>query len=225
MSSLFKKLNTLVQATLNDALGSESSARHPVDTKKLGKNIDREIAALRQRIDEAIAHENDLAAQVESLRAEVDRLDRAADSAVQAGNNAEARHLITQMQRIQQRMVIADGDLREHQLVTGELIQRVNTLDAVVAEARRREAAVEEEKAAATPPDIPEQTERSPANALADMLRDAREKITRAGDAVQAETGKLESEAEQRQETASPADDRSVDDDLAARRQRLSKPK
>jgi hypothetical protein len=32
---------------------------------------------------------------------------------------------------------MAEADLREHQLVTQELIQRVNTLEAAVADARR----------------------------------------------------------------------------------------
>ncbi len=205
MSDLFKKLNTLVKAGINDFLGDDlrGSIRKALDPEKLGKNIDREIAALRQRINEAVEYEESLRARVQALQTEVARWDQQADEAVAAGNDSAARYAIEHMQRAEQRLNMAQSDLREHQLVTQELIQRVNTLEATVADARRSQA---------EPP--PQTAERG----LSDVLRDAREKIAQMGDLV---TAKSQPEPVGEE----PVDDEVVEDDLARRRERLSKPK
>lgn len=224
MTDLFKKLNVLVRASINDVLGEDhavgQSRRKPLTPDKLGRNIDREIASLRSRINDALSFEDELRRRVQSVQAEVSRYDQQADEAVTAGNDALARRAIEQMQSAQQRLAMAEADLNEHQLVTQELIQRVNMLEAVVADARRAQEAAKtveappDEAAAQTPPRMP---------SLSDVLRDAQDKINQMGDLIRAkEEMNAPSPAEQ---ATQAADEQHVNDDLAARRERLSKPK
>lgn len=195
MADLFKKLNVLIKSSLHDVVGDDSS-RRAASPPRLGKDIDREIAALRQRVNDAASYEDELKARIHTLESEIARLDQQADEAVEQRREEQARYLIEQMQRAQQRLTIARADLREHQLVAQELLQRVNTLEAYVAEARRQQQAA---------PD-------TSAGGLADMLRSAREKLTR------------EPRVEQQPETSRETiDNQAVEDDLERRRQRLSK--
>jgi len=217
MNDLLKKLNVLVKAGINDVLGEIRSGELPrkaLSSFQLGGDIDREVTMLRGRINEALAYEDALQNRVESLQAEVADWDAKADGAVAAGKDADGRYAIDQMHRAQQRTAIAEADLRDHQQVTQELISRVNMLEAAVADARRAEA---EKQAEALPPD---QTEGAPrGQVLSDVLRDVRERMNQMGDLIAA---KDEVSADSTFETA-PVDDQIVEDDLEARRQRLSK--
>jgi len=204
MNDLLKKLNVLVKSTLHDALG-EDSEHKPLPRIKLGKGIDHEVDQLRERINEALSFEEQLQSRVQTLQAEVDKWDKEADDAVKTGIDAHARYAVGQMQRAQQRITIAQSDLHEHQLVTQELIMRVNTLDAAVADARRSE----NESAAQTEP-------ASSGTNLSDALRDVREKISRTTSSIQNTVPQMPAEP--------PVEDKIVEDDLARRRQRLSKP-
>jgi phage shock protein A len=224
MTDLFKKINTLVKSSLNELLGDDlaigAPRRRALAPRNLGKNIDREIDSLRQHINEAVSYETELQERVNKIHAEVAQWDAQADEAVSSGNDATARHAIEQMQRAQQRLAMAESDLREHQLVTQELIQRVNTLEAAVADARR--AKQEELAEAQQQTESPTPNERSdmkpPRRILSDILRDMREKIANMGDLIAT-----------REEVIAPVepttDEDAIDDDLAERRQRLSKPK
>ena len=188
------------------------SRRRPLSPEQLGKNIDREISSLRQRINEALDYEDELQAKVGSLTDEVARWDAQADEAVVAANDAAARHAIDQMQAAQRRLAMAESDLHEHRLVTQELIERVNMLEAAVADARRAQAEQQSEEAQSV-----QTTIQTAGQALSDVLRDAREKLAGMGDSMST-----------RQELDTPAqqqDNQSVEDDLARRRERLSKPK
>lgn len=213
MNDLLKKLNVLVKAGLNDLVSGEE--RHDRSRPRLGKNVEAEIAALRQRINEAVQYEDTIVARIRGFEDEAARWDREADAAVTRGDEAAARAAVEQMQRAQQRAAMTQGDLREHQQVTQELIQRVNTLDAVVADARRAEA----ESAPPAEVEAPPAAEAAkPAAAqlpdLGNVLREAREKI-----AALADTAATQNELT----PPAPADDAAVDDDLDRRRQRLSK--
>ena len=195
MDSLFKKLNVLIKSSLHDIVSDESS-RPAASAPRLGKDIDREIAALRQRVNDAMRYEDDLKARIRMLEDEVARFDLQADEAMESRRDEQARYLVEQMQRAQQRLTMARSDLREHQLVAQELIQRVNTLEAYVAEARRQQ------------PSAPETT----SGGIADMLRLAREKI--AGEAQVPQAPEAPGET---------VDSVAVEDDLERRRQRLSR--
>lgn len=213
MSDLFKKLNTLVKASLHDLLGNEPQ-RRSIEPARLGRDIDREIRALRQRVNEAVAYEGRLQARVRELEQETARWDQQADAAVANGQDVDARFAINQMKLTQQRLAMAESDLRDHQLVTQELIERVNTLEAAVADARRAEAAPSPQAPSANPV-------QEVGRGLADVLRDAREKISQMSDLVKTK----EEVAGAQPVEAEPAevDHAEVDDDLENRRQRLSK--
>jgi phage shock protein A len=219
MADLFKKLNTLVKATINDTLGGDSG-RQPMNPVKLGKDIDREIAALRGRINDALDYETNLKAKAQSLQDEAAKLDQQADDLIAQGKEDQARYVLEQRLRAQQRAAMAESDLREHRLVTQELIERVNTLEAAVADARRSQSAQADD-------------DRSPGKALSDVLREAREKIAAMSDLVSAKQdmaeANMKTESAAAEEASAPtsgaASSQQVEDDLARRRERLSKPK
>ncbi len=201
MNDLFKKLNVLIKASLNDVVSSDEGETRP--RVRLGKNVDVEIDALRERINDAVNYEDELKARIGQFADEAARWDQQADAAVGQGNDASARYAIEQMQRAQQRQTMAEADLREHQRTTQDLIQRVNMLDAVVADARRAQP----EEPAPTSQPLPD---------LGNVLREAREKITSLSEAA----AKADPDPPA---ATSPADEAAVDDDLARRRDRLSK--
>jgi phage shock protein A len=234
MTDLFKKLNVLVKAGLGDLLGDVAQGRSRTPAPgQLGKNIDREIAGLRRRINEALDHEDRLKAQVQKLEDEIAGLDARADQAVTNDNDAEARYLIEQMQRVEQRLAMAESDLHEHQIVTQELILRVNEMEAWVEDAKRaqREAAADAaasaEKAAANNEAIEDGS-----NTLSGILKRAQDTIGNMGDLIaksrqdhdDADAGQETREKLERTPTSSSAPrNPKVEDDLEQRRQRLSK--
>lgn len=195
MADLLKKLGVLLQSRLNEVIPEQINPATPerrrVSPERLGKNIDREIESLRNSVNDAVEYETKLNAQVKSAEDEIARLNAQADAAVARGDDAAARFALEQLQRAQQRLDMANADLSAHQLVTEDLIRRVNLLDAVVADARSNAQAAEAAKKTAAPPD--EAATSQPAARMADVPP----------------------------KDAKPLSD---DDDLAQRRQRLSKP-
>jgi phage shock protein A len=208
MSDLFKKLNTLVRASINDAVDTGTAGlRQRINRPK---DVERQIDDLRQRINDAIDYEDSLQQRSAALKADIAELDRQADEALLQGNEALARHLIQQMQRAQQRQTMAEADLRAHQLVAHELIQKVNLLEATLADVRRVQESKQPDDASATP------HQDSAVEVLGGLLKDAREKIKKPGaDHDSPPPASLQDDA--------PVDEAAVDDDLSARRNRLSR--
>jgi phage shock protein A len=215
MNDLFKKLNVLIKSSVNDAVRGvvnpdESSPRRQT---RLDKNIDVEIEGLRERINDAVRYEEGMKARIQQYADEAARWDSQADEAVANGNEASARYEIERMKRAEQRAATVEGDLRAHQRATEELIQRVNMLDAVVADVRRAQAG-------GTPAQEP--ANQVPANIqlpdLSNVLREAREKIASLGELAAAQRDLATPE-----QTTSEGDEAAIDDDLDQRRQRLSK--
>ncbi|HVO68856.1 MAG TPA: PspA/IM30 family protein [Aggregatilineaceae bacterium] len=201
MSSLIDKLNVLVKSSVHGVLGDDSPGlrRHggSLSPARLGKDIDHEIGALRQQVDSALDSEDHMEADIQTLQRQIADWDQQADQALTQGNEATARYAARQMQLEQRRRAMLEADLAQHRISTSELIQRVNELETVVAEARRRQ------------PDTPAQDTAD--ESLAARLRQARQQAA-------------QSEAESPLPKASPVevDERAVDDDLARRRARLS---
>ncbi len=236
MTEFIEKLNVLLRARLSSFLdGSDrdqsqgdAPGKPPptISVNRLGKDIDKEIAALRKRIDEALVHEDTIKNQLAALQGEIDTNDRRADEALRRGDDANARYLVQQVQRQQQRLTMLQSELAEHQRATSEFIERVNMLDSVVSDARRRE----QEKRAAPPETAQAPTEqRTPGAVLSDLLRSARERVDEALSTRSAEPPrKLDINAEP--PAPGGADQREdpkrakADDELAQRRARLSKP-
>jgi phage shock protein A len=226
MNDLFKKLNTLVKAGINDAL-SDLSARVPRRGDPVGgPDFERDISELRQRINDGISYETRLQERVQALEAEIERLDRRADEAVTEGNDALARHFIEHMKRAEQHLDMARSDLELHQLALQDLIQRVNLLEARVAEVRRAETQSQAAEQAASSrasetgtdeaveDDRTDTEEESPVIVVTDLLREAREKM-QTDTKHEADMTRLKDEP--------PADNTAIEDDLTARRQRLSR--
>ncbi len=211
MNDLLKKLNMLVKTSLNDVL-TEAGELRPgrLLSNRLGKDIDREVASLRSSVNEALSYEDELRARLQSLEAEIASWDEKADAAVSARDDVNARYAVDQLNRARQRAAMAEADLRDHQRVTQELILRVNNLEAAVADAHRAETE-------SSPPAEAIQ----PGQMLSDVLRDMREKISHMGDLIAAKEEITPTPAP----PVPPTDEKTVDDDLADRRQRLSKPK
>jgi len=155
MSDLFKKLNTLIQAGINDVLDdAQKTVKEPlkrIPSGRLGRDINNEVDHLRGKINDALNHEDTLTARIQTVQEEIATLDQQVDAAVQAGNEAQARYLLERMQRAQQRLTMTEADLREHQLVTRELMQRVNELDAAIADANHAADQHEQQDAPSTP--------------------------------------------------------------------------
>lgn len=225
MNDLFKKLNLLVKSSMNDVLGDNRSQRQP-DPVKLGKQLGNEVRHLRTRVNDAVSHEETLQDRVAQLHQQIANLDQEADEAVKMGKEAQARHLITQMQRLQQRTEMAEADLREHQLVTQELIQRVNLLDAIVSESQHNETTNDEAGEVLEDSANVNQSIQDTMNTLSGMLRNAREKIssvTSSPESTDDSGSRLKTNADP--DDLSTVDDSTVNDDFEARLTRLTKPK
>ncbi len=198
MNDLFKKLNVLVKARLNDIVSGEEQPDRP--GARLDKHVDADVSALRARINDAVQYEDEIKAQIRQFEDEAARWDKQADAAVTRGDDAAARYAVEQMRRAEQRATMMQSDLSEHQRVTQDLIQRVNTLDATVGDIRHAQ------------PDEAAESARIPD--LGNVLRETRDRISSLADMAAAQQA-LDPPPEE--ETAA------VDDDLERRRQRLSK--
>lgn len=204
MSSLLNKISTLLRARIEDfleedlRLSSGPDRRELLSANRLGKDVDREIEALRRRIDEAITHEEKLQEEIDALRQEAADWDLRADNALLAGDEAAARHAVLQMQHAERSAAFKEADLVQHRRSTAEFIERVNMLEGLVAEARNRQ-----EEPAAAPPSA----------TLDTVLQSARQEAEKLEDAGQAPTP----EEQPAQDTAP------VEDDLVARRARLAR--
>ncbi|HYO87574.1 MAG TPA: hypothetical protein VER79_02945 [Candidatus Limnocylindrales bacterium] len=197
MTDFIKKLNLLLRTNLPD-LSLSPSGQEAVPLR-LGKNVDREIAALNDRVRDAYDYEAQLKARIDQLQREIFSLDETADAAVADGREEHARYHIEQMKRTQIRLEMTNSDLREHQRVTAELVQRVAELEDAVARARKAQS----------------QTEPDDRSSVADVLRGAREQAD-ADVSASAQT----SEPAQKPPARSTG---GSDDELDQRIQRLSK--
>ncbi len=134
MAKLRDKLNVLVQSGLRGALpGDRPKRRKPSD-------LDRQVSALRAEIDQALEAEDQMTSAIAALDFEIQTWDQQADAALQRGDEAGARHAVHQMQLAQQRKGLLEADLAQHRYTTSDLIRRVNTLEAVLAESRTTNA-------------------------------------------------------------------------------------
>jgi chromosome segregation ATPase len=195
--NLTDKLNTLIRSSMHGAFGDGTPrSRRRDQPLKLGKDIDREVAALRQQIDKALGDEDRLTAEINALQRQVADWDQQADRALAKGDEAAARHAVRQMQLEQRRLTMLEADLAQHRFSTSELISRVNELEALVAEARQRQKEVAE-------PENPAE------ESLSARLRRARQEAASTQTAAQPDAPVV-------------VDEKVIEDDLARRRARLS---
>ncbi len=141
MSSLFDKINTLVNAQVNDLLGRNPRsplARIKLNAEDAEKNPRRSVQSLRQRLEEAIDYEDELQAKVESLMREVADLDEQVDRVLRAGDEFGARRLQNQLNLKGQQLTIAESELRDHRLLTQHLMQEMTTVEMALDGQERR---------------------------------------------------------------------------------------
>lgn len=141
MSSLFDKINTLVNAQVNDLLGRNPRsplARVKLNDEDVEKNPRRSVQSLRQRLEEALDYEDDLQARIDSLMRAVADLDQQVDQFLQAGDEIGARRLQNQMNLKLQQLTIAESELRDHRLLTQHLMQEMTTVEMALDGEERR---------------------------------------------------------------------------------------
>jgi phage shock protein A len=219
MSNLFKKLSDLIKANVNDVLGERASDDPRRSGFRGGRDLNQQVASLREQVNDAIAHEDTLQRRINMLEEEAVRLDRQADAAVKAGNEAHARSTIAELQKVQKQRDFTAADLREHQLATADLLQRVNALDAMIMDARA--AASTTETKSGPPAADPEALNRA-IERTTTALDNANERIASLNDRIRAGqslTGEGDSASSAAADAAQAAN---IEDDLAARRARLS---
>lgn len=145
MSSLFDKITTFVNAQVNDFLGRNPKsplARIQLNAAEAEKNPRPSVQALRQRLEEAIAYEDELEAKIETLmRAALD-LDQQVDRRLHSGDELAARRLQVQLNMKQRQLTIAESELRDHRVLTQRLMQEMTALEmALDSQDRRAETA------------------------------------------------------------------------------------
>ena len=124
MSGIFRKLNTLVSARINDALASTTGGARRINLRR--DKVAREVATIRERLDKAMASEQALVDRADAIGLEVDRLDNEADEAVKRGDDDTARQLVARLRREQRRHEMAAATLESHRLATADLMRQVN---------------------------------------------------------------------------------------------------
>lgn len=241
MSGFFRKLNTLVKSQVNDLVDfdkdrvtsrsrSKFLSRHDVS-----ESLQGDVAGLRKRIDEALSYEDTQRARIDKLYQSVTEWDAKADEAVAEGRDQDARFALERMQQAQREIEMHESSLREHNMVTQELISQVNSLEAVVDQARREAASqnVADQQGSSQSQRVPLEIEADDdeddgqfARALSERMDNTRRQLSElmSGYTGSAMPERAEIIDEVPQPPAPPINRRAVEDDLAARRARLSGP-
>lgn len=234
------KLNTLVKSQINDLVSpvdeNTSKARRKFLARHdVGRGLQNDVVALRKRIDEALAYEDQLQAELDRLYKEISDWDSRADAAVEAGQQNEARFALERMQQAQREVELNESALREHRYVTQELISQVNTLEAVVEQAQREDAEARQQspQPQTQQDEEPEELMQRVTEKLDNTRRRLNELISSYTPEVYTPERRMPKASEMdiidevpqpTQSPRPPVDRKKVDDDLAARLARLSKP-
>lgn len=197
--NLLEKLNVLLQANLHN-LSPDLSRLNP---RRAGKNLDREIAALRKQLEVSAEDEAEIEAKITAMTEAILQWDAAADEAIKAGKDAQARYAVQQMETEKRRLVILQTELDEHRQAMAALMRQLNEFESVLKAAQKAQAEVEEETAT-----------------LSEAIRQARE-------SVQAEAGLGEVPVRIQVDVSdvdNTNDEETISRDLDQRRSRLAKP-
>lgn len=197
--NLLEKLNVLLQANLHNL----SPGLSRLNPRRAGKNLDREIAALRKQLEVSAEDEAEIEAQITAMTEAILQWDAAADEAIKAGKDAQARYAVQQMETEKRRLVILQTELDEHRQAMAALMRQLNEFESVLKAAQKAQAEVEEEAAT-----------------LSEAIRQARE-------SVQAEAGSGEVPVRVQVDVSdvdNTNDEETISRDLDQRRSRLAKP-
>jgi len=234
-NSFFGKLNHLVKAHVNSILDpideeSSKSRKKALSRQDIRGGLQKDVTVLRQRIDDALNHEDELQAKVDKLYQEIADWDRKADEAIAAGKENDARFALERMQQANRDLAMFEADLKEHRYITQELISQVNMLDATI---QASEGEVSEEspsQSETSTEDIGRQIVQQLDNTrekLSGLISEYTAKVTGTEPAEQPLSQKydiIDEEPEPPRQVRHPVDRNKVDADLSARISRLSKP-
>ncbi len=132
MDSLFDKLSTLVNAQVNDFLGRNPQsplARIKLDAEEVENNPRRTVKSLRDRLEEAMAYEDEIQAKIDKLTQEAIQLDEQIDMMIKSNDEFGARRVQGQLNMKQQQLSIAESELRDHRTLSQHLMQEMTTLE------------------------------------------------------------------------------------------------
>lgn len=132
MSDIFEKISILINAQLNDFLGRNPRsplARVKLNAEEAEKNPHRSAHSFRQRLEEAIAYEDELQARIDERLRDVVELDKLVDEMLRSGDQYSAQRLQNQLNMKQQQLTIAESELQDHRLMTRHLMQELGTLE------------------------------------------------------------------------------------------------
>lgn len=135
MARLFNKLNTLLRASIEGFLEDDLRLSRGRRDALRGKALDREIAALRREINTALDYEDELQTRIDALRQDASDLDLQADNALLARQEDAARQALAQLKRTEQQIAMLEADLAQHRQHVAALMDRVNVLEGLAAEA------------------------------------------------------------------------------------------
>ncbi|GAB4546072.1 MAG: hypothetical protein OHK0023_05300 [Anaerolineae bacterium] len=137
MTDFLDKLNLLLRSSLKSLIAGERPT-HPlkIAPDKLGKDIDREIQSLHKQINAAVSQQEALQSRMDDMARQISDYDTQVDAALRAGDDQRAHYLLTQKQRLEQRLRTQAENLERHRAATAELIEQVSQLEAMVAEAQ-----------------------------------------------------------------------------------------
>lgn len=234
--SFFNKLNTLVQAHINNIIDpidekTSKSRKKALSRQDIRGGLQKDVKVLRQRVDDALQYEGELQAKADKLYGEIAEWDEKANLAVKEERETDARFAIGRMQQAQRELEIMEADLQEHRTITQELISQVNMLDSTIqaAENQLREdedgnisIPVSSTNKEATTDDIGAQIIKQLDNTrqnLSNLISEYTAKVTRD------EQPRPQDDPPQRSRPVKhPVNNRKVDDEYEARLSRLSKP-
>lgn len=210
MNNFFDKLNTLIRVKLSDLLGDNPTTK--ADTSQTIAHVAKDAEDLRARVNDAIDYEYRLQTKIGDIQQQLSTLNRQADDATKQGNDAMARYFIEKIQRLQDRLATIEADLHEHQQVAQDLILKVNTLEATIADIQTAQA---------HPPTEEVQPPKQVTDKFSELVNDAQKRIHAVGEKIRVRKETLDSELAETPPSANMEAD--IEDDLARRRDRLSK--
>lgn len=164
--SFFNKLNTLVQAHINNVIDpfdekTSKSRKKALSRQDIRGGLQQDVKVLRQRIDEALNYEGELQAKVDKLYSEISEWDEKANIAIKDGRENDARFALGRMQQAQRDLEMIEADLQEHRTITQELISQVNMLDSTI-QAAENEASDDDDEDISIPVSTKTQSQNTP---------------------------------------------------------------
>jgi flagellar biosynthesis chaperone FliJ len=151
MNDFFEKLNVLARARITSLLSGDPAPTQrgqldpdPTAPQRYEKldldDAEREAAELRKHVETALNTQDNMQHRLDALHAQIAEFDRQADNALLHGNEALARSAVAQMQRVRHTADTLESELKSHRNMTSQLITQVNQLETIISEKRHAQA-------------------------------------------------------------------------------------